>query len=80
MTVSVPSQNQKRLLKFLADHNYDFTFADLTEPKAETLAGKLKKRELKSNMKIAAAIEQMKRSYRQMEFFEKMAESPKDAI
>jgi hypothetical protein len=68
------------LLRFLADHNFNFDFPTSDDAQPDTLAGKLRKREIKSNQKIAAAIEQMKRSYRQMEFFEKMAQSPKDVI
>lgn len=52
------------MLRFLADHNFNFDFPTSDDAQPDTLAGKLRKREIKSNQKIAAAIEQMKRSYR----------------
>lgn len=75
--VAVQSKNQKKLLAFLAEHNFDFeTFED--EPTDDSsLTTHLKKRELKCNRKIAASIEQMRRVHHQMEFFSKIAESPR---
>jgi SWI/SNF-related matrix-associated actin-dependent regulator of chromatin subfamily D len=81
MAVHLQSENRQKLLEFLADHNYSFEFNQEEVDKSDqSLVGTLKRRQLKSNLKIAAAIEQMKRNARHMHFYNRMAQNPKDTI
>ena len=74
-------------MKFLTDHNYNFESCEMDEEDMERMmddensfSGKLKKREIKSNQKIAAAIEKLKRNFRHKTFFENMASNPRETI
>lgn len=76
MQVQVYSTRHKKALQFLIDHNYQFEQNTVSGNKAVAL----KKREAKSDMKIAQAIEKMRRSHTQMQFYDSMVSDPKKHI
>lgn len=71
-TVNFQAKNTKALLQFLADHDYNMqACATETEVPSDdsTLVGQLKKREVKANLKTAAAIDKLKLCHKQMQFY-----------
>ena len=74
--------NQREQIEFLVDCDYDF-FTDIHKlkeddnhqatPKLSLNGVLLKKREKKYDEKISASIDQMRRSYRHLNFFNKLS-------
>ena len=90
LPVMVHSETFKKALKFLVDHDYSFEdHRDLDdnddesvdkndkdrEEDKETLAIQLRKRQAKCDLKIAEAIEKLRRAQYQMDFYEKFSNS-----
>jgi hypothetical protein len=69
-TVNYQAKNMRPLLQFLADHDYNLqacaTETEVSTDDDHTLAGQLKKREIKANLKTAAAIDKLKLCHKQM--------------
>ena len=89
LPVMVHSETFKKALQFLVNHNYSFdelekdNEADLQkllngqdkdeEEGKETLTTKLRKRQAKCDLKIAEAIEKLRRGQYQMDFYDKFS-------
>lgn len=84
----VHSETYKKALQFLIEHNYSFDNSKDTEGEVflndlnsnenqskATMASKLRKRQSKCDLKIAVAIEKLRRSQYQMEFYENLSGS-----
>ena len=82
LSVQTYPQIYKKALNFLVDHNYQFSSnqdpsSSATDTKASST---LKKREQKSDAKMAEKIEKIARKHSQLEFYEQMSSNVKRCI